>query len=115
MRVAAAHKSAVDQHLSALRRVLRRGPERMWLRRGIVDVVAAHERAELVVVELAFGQPRALLEHNDRMSRRREFLRDDAAGGSGADDDEVHDVAGPEARARARLRSHQFLRLTSAS
>ena len=90
MRVAAAHKPPVDQRLLSLRCLLRRGAERMWLRRGVVDVVTPHERAELVVVELAFGQARTLFEHDHRVSRRREFLRDDAAGRAGADDDEVH-------------------------
>ena len=62
----------------------------------VVRVLALHERAELVVIELRLGQPRALLEHDDRKPGRRQLFREDAAGGAGTDDDEVDGVAGRE-------------------
>ena len=52
-----------------------------------------HKRGELVVIELRLCQPGTLLQHYDRVSRRGEFLRDDAAGRSRSYDREINRIA----------------------
>src|SRR5262249_36916159 len=103
VRVAAADQPAVNERLLLLRLVARRGPERLRLGRRVVRQLALHERAELVVVELGFGEPRPLLENDHRKARCRELLGNDAARGTRPDDDEVDDLSWLETRAGLRL------------
>ena len=92
MRVAAADHSPVDERHPFLGGLRRCDPERLRLRRRIVDVVVLQD-AELVVSELRLCQPRPLLEHDYGEPGGGELLRDDAASGAGSDDRKVHRVA----------------------
>src|SRR5690606_25811023 len=56
-----------------------------------------------VVLEVLRSEPRALLQHDDREACCREFLRDNTAGRSGPDDDEVNRPT----RGKRRLPDHQ--------
>jgi hypothetical protein len=47
-----------------------------------------------VVGEVVSPAPGALLEHHDAVAGTRQLAGDDAAGGTGADDHEVDDIAG---------------------
>ena len=78
-------------------------------RRRIVRVQITHERTELVVSELRFGKTGPLLEDDDRESRRRELLGDDASGGTRSDNREVDHVTRLKAGRRPSLFLHVSL------
>ena len=83
-------------------------------------MAALHERAELVVIELRFGEPRSLFEHDDAEASRGKLFGDDAAGGAGPDNDEIDCIGRPKAHALLSLRhdyrgSFPELELASAS
>ena len=66
----------------------------------IVGQRVLEDGAEFVVLEIALVQIRALLQHHDAESGRREFLGHHAAGGARADDQEIHGVGRPVTRHR---------------
>jgi len=77
-------------------------PERLRLERRDVGELVAFGHEELVVLEVGLSKVRALLEHQHAKSTARELASHDAAGGAGADNDEVH-VVGRGVMHRRRL------------
>ena len=87
----------------------------MRLRQRVVGELDLIGRAELVVIEVGGGQPRPLLEHDDGEARRRQLLGEDAAGGAGADDDEIDECRSARTGRLGSSVPRQRLALASAS
>jgi hypothetical protein len=107
---AAADRARVDERR---RKVLHPGFFRLAPPEGlrVLALVTAHEllieeHAQLVVREVLRAPVRALLKDDDVEPRRRQLLRENAAGGAGSHDHEVDGLARGETRQVARR--HDF-------
>jgi hypothetical protein len=93
----AADAARVEQRWPHQRRdrgLVRRAAERLLVADRVDGESAEEPVLELVVPQVGGVDARALLEHHHAESCSGEFACQDAAGGAGADDDEVHRLGG---------------------